>query len=322
LLLLQNAVYPSTMSAKVFVAGASGYIGEEVAAAFRRAGYIVYGLIRNATKKNHLLKKEIIPVVGELGDPTKYIKYLESASVIVDAVGINEHSNTLWNAVLEATGNNRSPSQKPLFIYTSGILVYGDQPNRIVDEMTPTNPSPFLIPRKKFEEKVITCERVRGVVVRPGFVYGGGGGNGANNYFGIKPGQDLVLYGKKTKRWNWVHVYDCADAYVKIAQKGCVVDGQIFNVVSWASPTYEEIMLAGARAAGWNGTVKHIEQVPSDNVMLQIFEANVVCNPKKAIEILGWVPQHFGPMEEMDLLYQSWQAHKHDEELLKKIHSQ
>jgi nucleoside-diphosphate-sugar epimerase len=48
----------------VFVIGAGGYIGEEIAVAFRKAGYVVYGLIRNPTKQNQLLKNEIIPVIG------------------------------------------------------------------------------------------------------------------------------------------------------------------------------------------------------------------------------------------------------------------
>jgi hypothetical protein len=82
------------------------------------------------------------------------------------------------------------------------------------------------------------------------------------------------------------------------------------------------VIFSAAKATGWKGTVKYIEQIPSDNVKLQIFEATVVCNPRKAIELLGWFPRHVGPVEQMDILYSSWQAHKRDEEILKKLHSQ
>jgi hypothetical protein len=82
------------------------------------------------------------------------------------------------------------------------------------------------------------------------------------------------------------------------------------------------VIFSAARATGWNGTVKYIEQIPSDNVKLQIFEASVVCNPRKAMELLGWTPRHVGPVEQMNILYSSWKAHKEDEENMNKLHSQ
>jgi len=38
------------MATAVFVTGASGYIGQHVAIAFRNAGYRVYGLVRSQEK--------------------------------------------------------------------------------------------------------------------------------------------------------------------------------------------------------------------------------------------------------------------------------
>jgi len=52
------------MSGKVFVAGAAGYIGLEVALSFRRAGYEVFGLIRHEKNRKELEKNEIIVVLG------------------------------------------------------------------------------------------------------------------------------------------------------------------------------------------------------------------------------------------------------------------
>lgn len=73
---------------------------------------------------------------------------------------------------------NTSPVHnfRPLFIFTSGILIYGPNvANTMVDETMVPNPLPEVVPRKKFEEKVLQSESVRGVVIRPGFVYGGSG---------------------------------------------------------------------------------------------------------------------------------------------------
>ena len=52
------------MSTKVLVVGASGYIGDGVARAFRRAGYRVYGLTRDSSKADYFIQNEIIPVIG------------------------------------------------------------------------------------------------------------------------------------------------------------------------------------------------------------------------------------------------------------------
>ncbi len=49
---------------RVFVMGATGYIGFQVAQAFRRAGHAVWGLTRNAGRRQMLASQEIVPVVG------------------------------------------------------------------------------------------------------------------------------------------------------------------------------------------------------------------------------------------------------------------
>ena len=52
------------MSSTVFVTGATGFIGNVVAKAFKRQGYTVYGLARSAEKGRALERDEIIPVIG------------------------------------------------------------------------------------------------------------------------------------------------------------------------------------------------------------------------------------------------------------------
>ena len=53
----------------VFVTGATGYIGGAVAAAFRRAGHRVFGLVRSSEKARSLAQAEIVPVLGDLAAP-------------------------------------------------------------------------------------------------------------------------------------------------------------------------------------------------------------------------------------------------------------
>jgi uncharacterized protein YbjT (DUF2867 family) len=54
---------------RVFVTGATGYVGFSVATALRRAGHRVWGLARSEAKARRLAQHEIEPVVGDLADP-------------------------------------------------------------------------------------------------------------------------------------------------------------------------------------------------------------------------------------------------------------
>jgi len=128
--------------------------------------------------------------------------------------------------------------------------------------------------------------------------------------FTLKENEDLVIFGRKEKRWSWVHVDDLADAYVRVAKAGHVVDGEIFDIAGPWSPTYEELRVTGAKAAGWKGKVVHNPELPKDNFTLMIFEYNAVTNSQKAFNILGWRETHLGIIAEMSTYFDSWKASK------------
>lgn len=116
------------MSSSVFVIGAGGYIGKGVALAFRRAGYRVYGLVRNEKYSNDLLQQEIEPIVTPSFDDLESLTdVLTSCSIIIDAVGYNAKlsPNLLETAVKIGnlrTQDGKLPHYAPLYIFTSGIM--------------------------------------------------------------------------------------------------------------------------------------------------------------------------------------------------------
>jgi NAD(P)-dependent dehydrogenase (short-subunit alcohol dehydrogenase family) len=116
------------MSSSVFVIGASGYIGLGIALALRRAGYRVYGLIRNEKHSNSLLQNEIEPIVAQTFDDIQpFADILASCSIIIDAIGYTPKlSSNLLEAAVKV-GKTRSqdgklPHYAPLYIFTSGIM--------------------------------------------------------------------------------------------------------------------------------------------------------------------------------------------------------
>lgn len=116
------------MSSSVFVIGASGYIGLGVALAYRRAGYRVYGLIRNEKYSQNLIQNEIEPIVSQAFDDVQpFADILASSSIIIDAIGYTPKLSVNLLKVAVQVGKTRTqdgklPHYAPLYIFTSGIM--------------------------------------------------------------------------------------------------------------------------------------------------------------------------------------------------------
>src|SRR5205807_2265003 len=163
---------------RVFVTGATGYVGFAVATALRRAGHDVYGLTRAVAKTPQLARQEIRPVIGDIGDPKSYADTAEACSVLVHAAFESSASGvtkdkTAVDALIEA---GRRGSQPKTLIYTSGVWVHGDTGGKLVDETEPLHPIKLVAWRPPHEQMVLQAQVVRGLVIRPGCVYGGRGG--------------------------------------------------------------------------------------------------------------------------------------------------
>ncbi|MGE3534073.1 MAG: NAD-dependent epimerase/dehydratase family protein, partial [Parachlamydiales bacterium] len=127
---------------RVFITGASGYIGEAVAHAFRKRGHHVCGLVRSEKSANELRKHEIIPILGDISAPQTYFLHAEQAEVLVHCAFENSADAVKKDAIAIETllTAAKKSSQIKMIIYTSGIWVYGNTRGHIVDEATPLNP--------------------------------------------------------------------------------------------------------------------------------------------------------------------------------------
>ena len=68
---------------KLFITGATGYIGFDVAKTIRRAGYEVWGLTSNIKKTSLLARNEILPITGSLQNPESFQRIAERSDVII-----------------------------------------------------------------------------------------------------------------------------------------------------------------------------------------------------------------------------------------------
>lgn len=297
----------------VFVTGATGYIGFAVATALRRAGHRVSGLARSDAKARRLAQAEIEPVMGDLANPQSYAQVAADSTVLIhtafdySADGIAK-DRTAVEALLGAA--RRGPEKKTV-IFTSGDWVYGDTAGRLVDETTAPAPPKLVAWRPAHEQLVLQASGVRGIVLRPGDVYGGAGGLTGMWFSGPSAGQQPSVIGDGRNRVPMVHVHDLADAYVRAAESQ--VAGEIFNVNDQSRSTVLELATAAARVAGFQGEIRPTPLAEARKTLGDFADAlalSQLVDARKATRVLGWQPRHTGFLTEVDTYYRAWKAHQ------------
>lgn len=295
---------------KVLVTGASGYIGNAVASAFARAGHEVHGLIRRAEVADALRRAEIQPVMGSLQEPASFVDVAARCSVIVHAaIDYQVDTRALDRATVAAllAAARRGPGPKTV-VYTSGAWIYGDTGGESVDETTPMHPASTDQARAGIERLVLDDRDVRGLVVRPGCVYGGRGGLTGLWFDGVEKGEMKVV-GEGRNHWSTVHVADLADAYVRVAESG--LSGEIFNIADPSRTTVNEMVDSIARATGGHVKISHVPLAQATQQMGKLAESLALdqhLDAGKMVRQLGWAARHHGFCENARVCYESWKA--------------
>jgi nucleoside-diphosphate-sugar epimerase len=296
---------------RIFVTGATGYIGGAVAAALRRAGHDVRGLVRSQEKAARLRRYEIEPVVGDLGRPGSYHEALDECSVLVHAAvdyagGVVEPDRSAIDTLLGAASRGARPKT---ILYTSGVWIYGDTGGHRADETTPPTPAPMMHWRPAHERLVLDSPGARGLVIRPGCVYGLAGSLTGNWFEGVEREGEVTVVGDGTNRWAMVHIHDLADAYVRLAESG--YSGEIFNVTDRSRSTLRGMAEAAARAAGRPGAVRLVpveEALKSMGEIARCLALDQHVDSRKAVSRLGWQPRHGGFIDAVDTFYAAWKV--------------
>ena len=68
---------------RIFLTGATGYIGSAVLDALLRAGHDVTALVRDPEKAERMTMRGVQPVIGELSKPASYATAAEACESIV-----------------------------------------------------------------------------------------------------------------------------------------------------------------------------------------------------------------------------------------------
>ncbi len=205
---------------RVFVTGATGYIGSAVVDALQRASHDVVGLVRHQEKARKLSQRGVHAAIGTLGNPSMWQQEAAGCDVFVHtAFEASPKGPDIDRIAVDALldlARHASARGPAALIYTSGVWVLGstDQP---ADEQAPRHPADLVAWRPALEDRVLAASAsgLRTVVVRPGIVYGGSRGFVSDMLRDAENGLMRII-GSGENHWPLVYDRDLAELYARI----------------------------------------------------------------------------------------------------------
>jgi nucleoside-diphosphate-sugar epimerase len=284
---------------KVFVTGASGYIGGSVAAALLEAGHSVRGLVRSPERAAQVRALGIEPVLGSLGDAAVLAQAARQADAVINAA--NSDDRGAVEAMLPALSGSGK-----CFLHTSGSSIVGDMSagrrgDKVYEDDTPLQPLPGKAARVAIDRLVLGAARdgVRAVVVCPTMIYGRGRGahpdsvqvprlialarkHGVPRHVG--PGENI---------WSNVHIDDVVSLYLLALEKA---PPGAFYYAENGENAYREIAEAIGRMLGMGSRTA---PMPIDEAVAELgesgaqfsFGSNSRVRAVRARRELGWSPK-------------------------------
>jgi nucleoside-diphosphate-sugar epimerase len=284
---------------RVFLTGATGYIGRAVAETLKQRGHALTGLARNDEAAKKLAGLGVAPVRGDLFDSGAIGSAARAADAVIHMATTNgpdfpEADRAAVDAILAALSGSGKP-----FIYTSGIWVLGRTGDIPADEDTPASPLPIVAWRPAHEKRVreAAAQGVKAMVLRPGIVYGRGGGIPAM----LTAREGVVRFvGEGGQHWPTVHVDDLADLYAKVLEQGGA--GNVYHGIS-GEVQVRQAAEASARSGGRRAAVSAwpVEEARRTlGPFAEALAADQRITAAKTLKALGWNPTRPGILEDLE----------------------
>ena len=174
---------------RVFVTGATGFIGGEVVRQLRERGDEVVCLVRSPEKAAKLTELGCTLIEGDLGDAEAIRKGMEGCDAAIHAAAMYEvgipasQHPAMWEANVAGTERVLTAAREaglPKLVYVSTVGVFGNTHHKVVDESYEHPGREFT---SYYEETKLEAHRIAkraiadglpAILVQPGGVYGPG----------------------------------------------------------------------------------------------------------------------------------------------------
>jgi nucleoside-diphosphate-sugar epimerase len=294
---------------RIFLTGASGYIGGSLAEALRARGDRVVGLTRTRERADELEARGIAPVVGSLKDWDLLIAQAKAADAVINTADADDaYAASALLTALRGTAKT--------LLHTSGTSVVGDMAAGEPSDVVHTEDS-YLAGGYRFEKAgrvaidravlAAAGDGLRTIVVCPSMIYGTGTGLHRDSaqvpgLLGVSRALGAGVHvGRGENRWSNVHIADLVDLYLLALDRA--PPGSFFFAEN-GQASLKDIAAAISRQLGFGGRTRALslaealEHWPPSAVHYSL-ASNVQVTAAKARGVLGWQPRHGAILDEI-----------------------
>jgi nucleoside-diphosphate-sugar epimerase len=291
---------------KIFVTGATGFIGSAVTQELIHEGYQVLGLTRSDAGAKSLIAAGAEVHRGDLEDLESLRTGAAAADGVIHTAFIHDFSKFKENCEIdrrgiEALGSALAGSDRPLIV-TSGTGMAGPTPGRLSTEEDPPYSGPGSIPRIASEEAAASLvgRGVRVSVVRLPQVHDPEKQGLVTYAIAIAREKGISIFaGDGANRWPAVHRLDAARLYRFVLEKG--IAGARYNAVAEEGVPFREIAQAIARRVNVPVVSKSPEEAAEHFGWLAHFALmDSPASSERTRKLLGWQPRETGLIADLD----------------------
>jgi nucleoside-diphosphate-sugar epimerase len=289
---------------KIFVTGATGFIGSAVVRELLQAGHQVLGLARSDAGAQSLIAAGAKAHRGQLEDLESLRRAADESDGVIHTGFSHDFSKFKENCeldrrVIETLGSAPGAADRPLIITSAiGVLPPGA---RVTEETRPLSPSPN--PRAASEEvarALIERGACVSIVRLPPSVHGDGDRGFVPILIKIaREKQASAFIGTGENRWPAVHRLDAARVY-KLALDEAA-HGAYYHAVAEEGVAYREIAEVIGRRLNVPVVSKSPEEAAAHFTWFAHFAAlNVTASSERTQVKLGWHPTQPGLSADLD----------------------